>query len=85
MLSHEYDCLANIGTKELGQMSKCGESKQSEKNIWKNTHRNSLFVVDFGISVISRHGPHLMTVMIFVTQNNFKNDPGISDRLLGFY
>ena len=23
--------------------------------------------------------------MIFVTQNNFKNGPGISDRLLGFH
>ena len=27
----------------------------------------------------------LMIVMIFVTQNNFLNGPGISDRLLGFY
>ena len=26
-----------------------------------------------------------MIVMIFVTQNNFENAPGISDRLLGFY
>ena len=26
-----------------------------------------------------------MSVMIFVTQNNFQNGPGISDRLLGFY
>ena len=25
-----------------------------------------------------------MIMMIFVTQNNFKNGPGISDRLLGF-
>ena len=25
-----------------------------------------------------------MIVMIFVTQNNFENGPGISDRLLGF-
>ena len=25
-----------------------------------------------------------MIVMIFVTQNNFQNGPGISDRLLGF-
>ena len=26
-----------------------------------------------------------MIVMIFVTQNNFQNGPGIFDRLLGFY
>ena len=26
-----------------------------------------------------------MIVMIFLTQNNFLNGPGISDRLLGFY
>ena len=26
-----------------------------------------------------------MIVMIFVSQNNFLNGPGISDRLLGFY
>ena len=37
------------------------------------------------LSVIGRFGPHLTIVMIFVTQNNFKNGPGISDRLLGFY
>ena len=34
-------------------------------------------------AVIGRCGPHLMIVMIFVTQNNFLNGPGISDRLLG--
>ena len=34
---------------------------------------------------ISRYGPRLMIVMIFVTQNNFSNGPGISDHLLGFY
>ena len=37
------------------------------------------------LAVIGRYGPHLMTVMLFVTQNNFKNGPGISDHLLGFY
>ena len=37
------------------------------------------------LAVISRYGSHLMIVMIFVTQNNFLNGPGISDRLLGFY
>ena len=37
------------------------------------------------LAVISRFGPHLMIVMIFVTQNNFKNGPGIFDHLLGFY
>ena len=37
------------------------------------------------VSVIGRFGPHLTIVMKFVTQNNFKNGPGISDCLLGFY
>ena len=36
-------------------------------------------------AVVGRYRPHLMIVMIFVTQNNFSNGPGISDRLLGFY
>jgi len=30
------------------------------------------------LAVISRHGSHLMIVMLFVTQNNFLNGPGIS-------
>ena len=37
------------------------------------------------LAVIGRYGPHLMIEMIFVTQNNFLNGPGISDRHLGFY
>ena len=37
------------------------------------------------LAVIGRFGPHLTIVMIFVAQNNFKNSPGISDHLLGFY
>ena len=37
------------------------------------------------LAVIGRFGSHLMIVMIFVTKSNFKNGPGISDRLLGFY
>ena len=37
------------------------------------------------LAVIGRYGSHLMIVMIFVTQNNFQNGPGISDCLLGFY
>ena len=36
------------------------------------------------LAVIGRFGP-LLTIVIFVTQNNFKNGLGISDRLLGFY
>ena len=36
------------------------------------------------LAVVGRCGPHLMIVMIFVTQNNFLNCPGISDRLLVF-
>ena len=37
------------------------------------------------LAVIGRFGPHLTIVVIFVTQNNLKNGPGISDRLLGIY
>ena len=37
------------------------------------------------LAAIGRFGPHLTIVKIFATQNNFKNGPGISDRLLGFY
>ena len=37
------------------------------------------------LAVMGRYGPHLMIVVISVTQNSFKNGPGISDRLLGFY
>ena len=37
------------------------------------------------LAVVGRCGPHLMIVMIFVTQNNLLSCPGISDRLLVFY
>ena len=37
------------------------------------------------LAVIGRFGRHLTIVVTFVTQNNFKNGPGIFDRLLGFY
>ena len=36
-------------------------------------------------AVISRYGPHLMIVIISVTQNNFLNSPWISNCVLGFY
>ena len=29
------------------------------------------------LAVMARYGPHLMIVMIFVTQNNFSDGPGI--------
>ena len=52
----------------------------------KNIVRKKLtFCCGFSVAVIGRYGSHLMTVMIFVTQNNSQNGPGISDRLLGFY
>ena len=56
------------------------DSKQLKTKIYEKTHL--LLRIS---AVIGRHGPHLMIVMIFVTQNNFENYPGISDRLLGFY
>ena len=37
------------------------------------------------LAVIGRYGPHLMIVMIVVTQNNFLNGSGTSHRLHGFY
>ena len=54
-------------------------NNQRQKYMMKKT--------SFGCNrLIGRPGPHLTIVtMIFVTQNNFKNGPGISDRLLGFY
>ena len=56
------------------------DSKQSKTKIYEKSHL--LLRI---LAVIGRYGPHLMIVMIFVTQNNFENGPGISDRLLGFY
>ena len=53
------------------------------KNIVRKTELT--FCCGFSVAVIGRYGSHLMTVMIFVTQNNSQNGPGISDRLLGFY
>ena len=50
-----------------------------DKNIWKN---HLLLRI---LAAIGRYGSHLMSVMIFVTQNNVSTGPGISDRLLGFY
>ena len=51
----------------------------------KNKTNKKTYLLLRILAVIGRFGPHLMIVMIFVTQNNFKNGPGISDRLLAFY
>ena len=56
------------------------DSKQSKTKIYEKNHL--LLQI---LAVIGRYGPHLMIVMIFVTQNNFLNGPGISNCLLGFY
>ena len=56
------------------------DSKQSKTKIYEKSHL--LLRI---LAVIGRFGPHLTVVMIFVTQRNFSNGPGISDRLLGFY
>ena len=51
-----------------------------DENIWNN---HLLLRIS---AVIGRCGPHLMIVVIFVTQNNFFwNGPGISNHFLGFY
>ena len=72
-------------TGKLGQMPSKGNIRRLEtikdKNIWKKLPL-------FGgriLALTGTYGSHLMTVMIFVTQNNFKTGPGIFDRLLGFY
>ena len=52
------------------------ETIKDFKKIWK---KNLLLL--WISAVIGRYGPHWMILMIFVTQNNFQNGPGISDRL----
>ena len=54
------------------------QQQQQQNENEKNSHLRIL-------AVIGRYGSHLMIMMIFVTQNNFLNGPGFSDRLLGFY
>ena len=54
--------------------------KDKQKKIYKKNH-----LLMWILAVIGRYGSHLKIVMIFVTQNNFLNGEGISDRLLGFY
>ena len=54
--------------------------KQAKTKIYEKNHL--LLQI---LAVIGRYGPHLMIVMIFVTQNNFLNGPGVSDHLLEFY
>ena len=74
-LSREYNCVTKIGTKEaflLGNKVKrqrvtCADwNWQSKAKIYEKTHL--LLRI---LAVIGRYGPHLMIVMIFVTQNNF--------------
>ena len=88
-LSREYDCLAKIGTNEAFtlllknccQRATCANSNwQSKTKIYEKNHL--LLRI---LAVIGRYGSHLMIVMIFLTQNNLKRRPGISDRLLGFF
>ena len=58
------------------------DSKQSKTKIYDEKKNHLWLRIS---AVIGRYGPHLMIVMIFVTQNKILNGPGISDRLLGFY
>ena len=62
--------------------------KEQHALTWNNQNSKTIFflthlLLQF-LAVISRFGPH-WTIVIFVTQNNFKNGPGISNPLLGFY
>ena len=54
------------------------ENNQRQKYVLK-TH-----LLLWILAVIGGFEPYLTIVMIFVTQNNFKNGTGISNRLLGF-
>ena len=58
--------------------SKCKQFQLIKKTKQKKLHLQIS-------TVIGIYGPHLMIVIIFLTQNSFQNGPGISDRLLGFY
>ena len=82
-LSHEYDCLSKISTKEMftllhlqGKKVKCqwqatcADSKQSNFPRQKYNMKKTHLLLQI-LAVISRYGSHLMIVMIFVTQNNF--------------
>ena len=58
---------------------------QNSQKYMKKTNKQKTHLLLQILAVISRYGPHLMIVMIVVTQYNFYNGPGISDHLLGFY
>ena len=75
--SCEYDCLAKIGIRKRsqyywetrsnvkGQHEPTRTDNQRQK-IYEKTHL--LLQI---LALIGRYGSHLMTVMIFVTENNF--------------
>ena len=77
-LSREYDCLVKIGTKEAFTL--LWETRSNVKgqhaptridNQRQNTKKKKTHLLLRILAVIGRYGPHLMIVMIFVTQNNF--------------
>ena len=88
-LSREYDCLANIGSKKAFTFWKTRSNVKGQHAPTRNNQRQKYMkkthLLMRIVTVIGRYGLHLMIVMIFVTQNNFENGPGISNRLLGFY
>ena len=88
---HRHLGSVHVDTGKLSQMSKGNmhrletiKAKIFEKK-QTNKQKQKTHLLLRILAVISRFGTHLTIVMIFVTQNNFKNGPGISDRLLGFY
>ena len=89
---HRHLGSVHVDTGKLGQMSKGNmrrletlKTKIFERKKRRKKRRRKTHLLLRLLAVLSRDGPHLTTVMIFVTQNNFKNGPGISDHLLGFY
>ena len=74
-LSHEYDCLAKIGTKEaftllLGNYVK-GQHAPTQTDNQREKYMQKTQILLQILAVISRYTSHLMIVMIFLTQNNF--------------
>ena len=68
---HRHQKSVHVVSGKLGQMSKDNMRRLEtikDKNILEESKSPFLRI----LVVIGRYGPHLMTVMIFVTQNNFE-------------
>ena len=66
---HRHLGSVHVDTGKLGQMSK-GNMRRLETIKDKNIVEKTRLLLRI-LAVIGRYGPHLIIVMIFVTQNNF--------------